>query len=189
MSAHPADYSGTTLARNSASPGARVYSSKPLRRVPERTLSQRSTGATATVKASGASLRRKARWALVVLPSSLLALTGCYVFGPGVDRFVIHVESISAPDSIGGDDVLVVRFQGMIGPTLCYQFERVDSEVSASRLVIQFRGTEQKGRPCFLDPAHLDHEVQLPPPLEDPFTIRVLQPSGPALEKIVRIQQ
>jgi hypothetical protein len=34
----------------------------------------------------------------------------------------------------------------------------------------------------------LEHEERVLPPLQDPFTIKVLQPSGPSLERVVRIE-
>jgi hypothetical protein len=37
-------------------------------------------------------------------------------------------------------------------------------------------------------PAVLDHVEHVAPPLEDPFRIRVLQPDGTVLQKVVRVR-
>ncbi len=106
-------------------------------------------------------------------------------FGP--KEFTIQVDSVSAPASISAGDTLTVRFFGTVGSSGCFRLARVEKEVTASRMELRFVG-EKRGGDCFQMPVHLDREECMPPPLGDPFNIRVIQPSGAPLERIVRVQ-
>jgi len=106
------------------------------------------------------------------------------------EHFVIRVDSISAPETIAAAETLRVRFRGRIGPDLCSRLERVEKGHGPGILEVRFHGerTRPSGTDCLDMLALLEHEEQVPPPLDDPFTIRVLQPDGSRLEKIVRVQ-
>lgn len=113
---------------------------------------------------------------------------GCGIFGSSSEQhFTIKVDSIVAPASITPQGPLTVRFFGLIGPNSCYGLEEVRSGRSPSMLTVEFRGRSVHGV-CPQEPVPLDYELSLPPPFSDPFVISVVQPSGPALEKSVRVQ-
>lgn len=104
------------------------------------------------------------------------------------DSFVIRVDSISAPAAIAPADTLTARFFGPIGPDLCSRLVRVEKRSEPGVLELRFHGERDEDGDCPQMPRFLDHEEEILPPLEDPFTIRILQPDGPALERVVRVQ-
>jgi hypothetical protein len=108
------------------------------------------------------------------------------VFSPKTE-FTVRVDSVSAPASIGPADTLVARFFGMVGSDRCSRITHVEREADSSGLVIQFHG-ERIERNCGQMPVFLEHEERITPPLNDPYTIRVVQPAGPPLEVLVRVE-
>lgn len=106
-----------------------------------------------------------------------------------LDRpFVIRVDSISTPASIAPADTLTARFFGPVGSDGCSRLDRVEKRREGGLLELRFHGTRKGGVDCSQMPVSLNHEERLVPALPDPFTIRVLQPDGPALERAVRVQ-
>lgn len=103
-------------------------------------------------------------------------------------RFVIAVDSISVPNTIAPSTTLTANFSGRIGPNRCCRLDRVDRARGPGVLEVRFHGERKEDGDCAQMPAVLDHAEEVPPPLEDPFRIRVLQPDGTALGKVVRVQ-
>jgi hypothetical protein len=125
--------------------------------------------------------------AVVLLVLGLSA--GCTnAFEMDGNRFVINVDSISVPDTIGPNDTLTARFHGRIGPNQCFQLSRVERGRGVGLLELRFHGERKENGDCLQMPVLLDHIEEVPPPVEDPFRLRVLQPDGSALEKIVRVR-
>lgn len=129
---------------------------------------------------------RKSFSASAVLMLSL-ATASCVLPFDNTARFVISVDSISAPEAIGPTDTLIARFRGPLGPDWCSGLERVEKSRLSGLLQIRFHGKRRTGSfDCAQEPVMLDYVERIPPPLEDPFTIRVLQRDGAALEKVLR---
>lgn len=124
----------------------------------------------------------------LMLLAALTTGLGCNPFGPRPEAFVIRVDSISAPLSVGPTENLIIRFSGTIGPSGCYRLTEVTTGRTQTHFEVRFNG-EFRNVLCTQDPSHLAHDIELAPPFRDPFVIRALQPSGPALERSVRIQQ
>ncbi len=105
-------------------------------------------------------------------------------------RFFIAVDSISAPASIAASDTLTARFFGKIGLNGCFRLERVERSRNAGLLEMRFHGAQNVNRnvACTQMPVMLDHLERVPPPLEGPFKIRVIQPNGSVLEKVVEVR-
>lgn len=104
-------------------------------------------------------------------------------------RFLIAVDSITVPDTIAPNTTLTAHFSGRIGPNRCYRLDHVDRGRGAGIIELRFHGERKEDADnCLQMPAVLDHVEDVAPPLEDPFTIRVLQPDGTALEKVVRVR-
>lgn len=116
----------------------------------------------------------------------LLAATGCDPFG-GTEEFVVQVDSITGPASVSSTETLTVRFFGRLGPNLCYVLDHVDRNRTPDALELRFHG-ENRGGTCFQQPATLEHREEIAPPFGDPFTVRVSQPDGALLEKVVRVR-
>ncbi|MEO6332368.1 MAG: hypothetical protein ABIV11_10340 [Gemmatimonadaceae bacterium] len=108
--------------------------------------------------------------------------------GMNTQRFVIAVDSISVPDTIAPSDTLTARFFGKIGPNQCFRLDRVERGRGGGLLELRFHGERNEDGDCLQMPAVLDHVEEVLPPVEDPFRIRVLQPDGSALEKVVRVR-
>ncbi len=133
----------------------------------------------------GASYVRTAAAVFVVLGVS----AGCSnPFGSGTERFLIAVNSIAAPDTIAPSDTLTARFLGSIGSDGCSGLDRVERSRSTGLLELRFHGVRSEGGYCPQQPQPLDHVEEVLPPVEDPFIIRVIQPDGSALEKVVRVR-
>lgn len=123
----------------------------------------------------------------LVLLSSLAGLA-CNVTGVRTDRFVVRVDSISAPDAIAATTPLTIRVWGVLGPDLCSRLDQVERQRSAGSIELRFRGERTGGGNCPQMPAPLRYEETILPPFEDPFTIRVLQPDGTPVEREVRVR-
>ncbi len=109
--------------------------------------------------------------------------------GSDSQGFGIFVDSISAPEMVASNDTLIVRFFGRIGSSLlCSRLDRVDVGRGPNLLVLRFNGELNLDGDCPHMPAILDHVVRVPPPREYPFMIRVNQPDGSKLDKIVRVR-
>ena len=117
----------------------------------------------------------------------LLAGAGCGILGNGTRNFTVKVDSILVAASVAAEEHLAVRFVGMVGPNGCYRLADAVTGRSPDLLQIEFQG-EYRDALCTQEPVYLDYQVNLAPPFSDPFTIRALQPSGPPLEKSVRVQ-
>lgn len=124
------------------------------------------------------------RWIAVCLLSLIAA---CDLMTSESSGFTIRVDELSAPASVGPDQTLTVRFSGTIGPDGCSRLERVERRASRNELEITFRGARRTGT-CVQMPVRLEHQEIVQPPLEDSFTVRVIQPGGPALVHVVRIR-
>ena len=124
---------------------------------------------------------------IMALALTTLGGVGCGLFGSDTRDLVIRVDSISGPSTITPNQALTVRFWGKVGPSGCYHLTEAISGRTPSLFEVRFLGEFRKAM-CTLDPILLTHDVELPPPFQSPFTIRVQQPSGPPLEKIVHIE-
>lgn len=81
----------------------------------------------------------------------------------------------------------MVRFLGIVGPNGCHELSEVSSGRPPGLLEVQFQG-ERTDALCTQQPVGLDYQQVVEPPFMDPFVIRVRQPSGPPLERSVRVQ-
>ncbi|MGM0668589.1 MAG: hypothetical protein ACQET1_02665 [Gemmatimonadota bacterium] len=124
-----------------------------------------------------------------LLLTGTLAVAACNPFDIGTERFIIAVDTMSVPESVAAGDTLVARFRGWIGPDLCSRLDRVERDRGPHQITLRFRGARRVEGDCAHMPALLDHAEAIAPPLEDPFTIRVLQPDGTSLEREVRVRQ
>ena len=117
---------------------------------------------------------------------SIIMTGGCDIFSP-TREFTIRVDSIAAPAVIGATDTLTVRFFGTIGLSYCHQLKGVEMQIGPAGMQIKFRG-KYENHSCAQSARYLDHEETVPPPVQDSFVIEVLQPSGPPLEHVVRVE-
>lgn len=135
-----------------------------------------------------AGIRSRAAMLAVIAGAAIAGSAACNPFGPGTDRFVVHVDSITMPGAVGVSEVLRARVFGVLGPDLCSRLDRVERGSAPGVLELRFHGEREGGRNCLQQPALLDHVEEVQPPLQDPFTLRVLQPDGSRLERVVRVR-
>lgn len=124
---------------------------------------------------------------LAVLSVLAVVAGGCDSLLFPAERYTIQVDSLSAPAAIDATDTLTVQFYGEVGGSTCYRLAHVGKQVTPTGMEIRFHG-ERKGSGCGDAIIALEHEVRVPPPLQHPFTIKVMQPSGPPLVQVVRIE-
>jgi hypothetical protein len=125
-------------------------------------------------------------WPLPLLVLAGNLTTGCDILGSGDEGFIVRVDSISAPAAVDAGTALEVQFHGWVGPNGCSSLSRVEKRAAPQLLEIRFHGVRRSGY-CTQMPVPLEHVERAEPPLSDPFTIRVLQPGGAALEQVVRV--
>lgn len=125
-----------------------------------------------------------------VLFLTLAALAGCGILGPDITRYVVEVDSVSAPAAVAPGEGFTARFHGTIGSDLCHSLERVERVREDDALTIRFHGIERRdpGTDCAHAISILDHEERVAPPVDRPFTLEVLQPDGSTLEEVVRAE-
>lgn len=59
---------------------------------------------------------------------------GCAKRGQGTEEFLIHVDSITHPDTVAARQKFAIRFYGNIGSDGCSQFLRFETESQADQL-------------------------------------------------------
>jgi hypothetical protein len=121
----------------------------------------------------------------LLLLGMALAATACDPFS--AEDFVIRVTEVAAPDTIAAGQPLEVRFFGLIGADQCARLRDVERRTAPGLLEVRFHG-RREGSMCLQMPSQLEHREVVQPPLQDPFTIRVLQPVGEPLERTVRVR-
>jgi hypothetical protein len=115
------------------------------------------------------------------LAVALLALGACDRSPVEPAQYVIKVDSISAPASVGYAEPFTVTFHGTVGGSSCYSLRRVEREYSAGAVDFVFIGercTSGNGRLLVvaLNQPELVRISRL-----GPVTIRVRQPDGSIL--------
>ena len=130
--------------------------------------------------------RRALSWPIAGMLIVLFGAISCGILSPE-ERFIIRVDSIAAPDTIGLGDTLNLEFFGTIGPNGCYKLGSVDRHVTSGTLGITFHGKQVDGN-CTQMFQLLDYPEEIAPPLMDPFVITVEEPNGNPLVKTVRIR-
>jgi hypothetical protein len=125
-------------------------------------------------------------WPLRLLVVAGILTTGCDILGFDDDTFVIRVDSISAPAAVEGSNALEVQFHGWVGSDGCSSLSHVEKRATPQLLEVKFHGV-RRGGDCTQMPVALEHMEIVSPPLNNPFTIRVLQPGGVPLEQAVRV--
>jgi hypothetical protein len=125
---------------------------------------------------------------LLALPALIAGCDLMDVVYPRTERFVIRVDSIEVQAAVAPTDTLRVHFLGGLGPNSCSRLERVDRRRSAGSVELTFRGESTRRGQCLQMPSMMKHEEKLVPPFTDPFTIRVVQPGGRRIEKVVRFR-
>jgi hypothetical protein len=120
----------------------------------------------------------------------MVCATGCGAFGTESTRFVIRVDTITAPATIAPSDTLRVRFEGVIGSSGCYRLESIELTQTIKSLDIRFIGENGAGFSvlCTAAISMLDHYEAKVPPIAGPFVITVRQPDGTTLTRTVAVQ-
>lgn len=115
-------------------------------------------------------------------------LTGCGILGLGDEEYLIRVDSLSVPHTVGPQDSIPVHVFGWVGPDGCHSFSHFQVKKTPPRARIGVWGEESHGGDCTMAPVELDQVHILRPPFTDPFLVAIRQPSGLNLEATVRIR-
>ncbi len=108
---------------------------------------------------------------------------------PAADTFVVAVDRMDAPATIGPQDTLRIAFEGVIGPNLCYVFDSFAVERRPDRLDVTVMGRREKAEMCAEAISELRGKVfAVPPPLPDGFLVVVHLPGGKTLEHRVKVE-
>jgi hypothetical protein len=117
-----------------------------------------------------------------------VGFAACDVFPSEPREFVIHIDSIGAPRAVSGGGAFQLFFFGPVGPNACYRFKTFWMTRTSSGADITTIGESVTGT-CAQLPGYLTGEpITIAPPVSDPFTVRVHQPNGSVLARIIRVE-
>lgn len=117
------------------------------------------------------------------------ALAGCDAFAPERRTFVIHIDSIAAPEVVPGGATFQILFYGPLGPNACHTFKEFRVLRGAATADITALG-ESADRMCPQMPVALDGEplTTSAPATTGLLTVRVHQPNGTVLTGVIRVE-
>lgn len=121
------------------------------------------------------------------LPLAILLVAACgeSKFHQSLD-YAIFVDSVQVPEAVASNQPFTVRFFGEIGPDQCFNFNGFNTQKDPSRIDVVVLGRFLSTGQCVQGAVHLDGEpLEVQPPFENPFTVRILQPGGDSL--VVRV--
>ena len=115
-----------------------------------------------------------------------VAAAGCLTDLDG-ERYLVEVDEIIAPATVGLADTLRVRFTGTVGTNGCYRLDRVETRFTGTGAVFRFHGEHRApaGGNCPDIIIPLNYVAVLLPPRSTPFTVSVEQPDGSTLDRVV----
>lgn len=114
-------------------------------------------------------------------------ITACSSRGIRVEEFAVRVDSLAVPVSVAAQDTLSIRLIGFLGSDQCSRLARVQRERRAGWIELRVIGERESGVDCSALPAPLNHVELVLPPIEGPFTVRVIQPDGTSLVRVVQV--
>lgn len=123
----------------------------------------------------------------LLLPLALLLVTACgeSTFQQTLD-YVVLVDSIQMPEVLSSNQPFTVRFFGEVGPNQCFVFNGFNAQKDATQIDVLVLGRYASTGQCPQTEVLLDGEpLEVQPPFEDPFAVRVFQPTGDSL--VVRV--
>jgi hypothetical protein len=122
-----------------------------------------------------------------ILVTAAVALAGCG-FPLEPREFTITVNSIRAPSVVSGGGAFQLLFFGPVGPNACYRFKAFKMTRTSADADITVVGESDSGT-CAQVPSYLSGEpITIAPPVSDPFTVRVHQPNGAVLTRVIRVE-
>jgi hypothetical protein len=92
------------------------------------------------------------------------------------------------PGAVSGGAAFDVFFFGPVGPDGCHRFKAFRTNRSSTEANVTVVGQRVTGE-CTQAPVYLSGEpLTIAPPVTDPFTLRVHQPNGAVLTRIIRAE-
>jgi hypothetical protein len=131
---------------------------------------------------------RLPRGFLIAAVVASAASAGCDVFAPDSSEFTIQIDSVRAPGAVSGGAPFEVLFFGPVGPDGCHRFKAFRTNRSSTEMDVTVVGERVSGE-CVYAPVYLrGAPLTIAPPVSDPFTLRVHQPNGAVLTRIIRAE-
>jgi len=127
----------------------------------------------------------------IVAVTLSMTLSACDLVGPNRREFVVQIDSLSGPTAVSGGAAFEQFLFGGLGPDGCYHLKAVLLTQSTTNADITVVGEHTSGGSvmCPASPVGLEgRPVKFTPPVTDPFTIRVHQPNGAVLTRIIRVE-
>jgi hypothetical protein len=124
------------------------------------------------------------------LVTALVAFAGCGVLSPDRREFVIRIDSIGGPSAVSRSTSFQQSFYGFVGSDGCYRFKEFRVTRGATGADITVVGEHLTGGgACTQAVVFLRGEpLTIDQPISDPFTLRVHQPDGAVLTRVIRAQ-
>lgn len=114
-------------------------------------------------------------------------VTGCE--SGAAYEFTVPIDSVRAPQAVARGDTLRVRVWGGVGRDQCSRLKRIVRTRGAGNLSLQFVGERREDGDCLLAPVFLDHLETIAPPHTGAILIRVVQPNGGELSRLVQVTE
>ena len=117
-----------------------------------------------------------------------LVLAGCGIVNPDAKEFTIKIDSITGPTTIAPNATLTQLLYGAVGSDGCSSFSSIRIEATTTGADVTAIGVRKRGS-CIQVPVYLTAlPVTFSPPLRDPFVLRVFNPDGTTLTRVIRVQ-
>jgi len=104
-----------------------------------------------------------------------------------IEPYLIRIDSISAPDTVGVKTVFDIKLYGIVGPSKCYAFEKAYSYINdKNEFIIEAWGKyTYVGDPCEEGVVLMEATVETSCPSVGTYLIKGVQPSGYFVEKTI----
>lgn len=127
------------------------------------------------------------KYVVILLSAAVFILSSCTsTTEPDREKFIIDVDSISAPQSINLNDTLRIQFWGIIGSNGCYSFGNFESNTSGEQLTITPWGYYTEAGACTDAIVELrGEEFKVVPEKKGTISIIISQPDEPITKAVV----
>ncbi len=127
---------------------------------------------------------------ILVLSASMLLLFSCSLESKTQQSFLIHTDSLQAPDTVDAGVVFKIKLFGLVGPNGCYRLEKIykyqnlENEVMVEPWGVYY----YDGTPCPANIIYMKESVEITITTPGKYTLKILRPLNPSLDKAITVK-
>lgn len=127
---------------------------------------------------------------ILVLPASILLLFSCSLESKTQQSFLIHTDSIQAPDTVYAGVAFDIKLFGIVGPNGCYSLQKIyHYQNLENEVFIEPWGMyNYDGTPCPTVIIQMNETVGITIPASGKYTLKVLRPFDNSLDKAITVK-